>query len=118
MVPEGDINIQEIVLKYLKQFEKSDDKERTIKQIVDDIKKKYPSEEQPLIIKELRKYLIALGHYRSHSFGYGNSPSFGSKRDSDLLVFLRRSFQCNEVRAQSNEEYIKYVELLDELTKE
>lgn len=98
MISKDDINIQEIALEYLKAILQSKNKEFTIKQIVDDIKKKYPSEKQPLIISELRKRLMALSYSRGYSHG----------SDRDILY---------EVRAQANEEYIKYVELLDDLTK-
>lgn len=116
MISKDDINIPKIVLEYLKAIERSENKEFTIKQIVDNIKK-YPSEEQPLIINELRNTLTALSLSSDYIFGYGHSPNFGSKQDSYPPVFFYHRFQCNEVRAQSNEEYIKYVKLLDDLTK-
>lgn len=146
MVFEYDIDIQKIVLKYFKKIKKSKNKERTIKQIVDDIKKKYPSEKQPLIISELRRRLIAL----SLNCGYIYSPKRSPKRSLklSLKLSLKRSpkrsyirifkqhhtynyssksnrdskkrplYSIYKVKAQANEEYIKYVELLDELTKE
>lgn len=93
MVFKQDINVEKIAFEYLKLISQSNNKKYTITQIVDDIKKKYAFEEQQLILNELKSNLKLL--------------------DSRRQIF----FEHYEVRAQSNENYLEYIKLLDSLTK-
>lgn len=93
MIFKEDINVKKIAFEYLKAILQSKNKEATIQQIVDDIKTKFTSEEQQLILDELKSNLTLLNSRQQVAFEH-----------------------C-EVRAQTNEDYLEYIKWLDSLTK-
>lgn len=89
------INAREIANEYINAILKSDDKQFIISQIAQELKR-FTYDEQQLILSELKKQFKYLSQYSEAAF----------EQTGDT-----------KIRYQTNEEFLRYLEMLEALTK-